>query len=311
MQRLTDILAIEYPIIMAPMFLVSNVEMIVEGLNNGITAAFPALNYRTEEELRAAIRDIKSKSDKPFGVNLIVNSSNFKLDMQMRACIEEKVDYFITSLGNPKSLIEKCKPLGIKVFCDVVDLKYAQKVEALGADGVIAVNNQAGGHCGPKSQQDLLAELTEAIDIPVISAGGITNKEDVDKALSQGAAGVSVGTVFIATKESPVSDDYKNAIVKYGAKDVVLTKRLSGTPSTVINTPYVQSLGTEQNFLEWMLAKFPKLKKIVKAIIAYRGMKMVEKAAFSANYKSVWVAGPSIENVKSVSSVKEVVSRLI
>ena len=142
-QTLDHILGIDYPIIMAPMFLISNTKMIMAALDNGITGAFPALNYRTDKELRAAIQEIKSHSDKPFGVNLIVNKSNPKYKNQLATLRELEVAFIITSLGNPKEVIEKAKQKNNKVFCDVVDLKYAQKVESLGADGVIAVNSEA------------------------------------------------------------------------------------------------------------------------------------------------------------------------
>jgi nitronate monooxygenase len=132
-------LGIDFPVIMAPMFLVSNEKMIVEALNAGITGAIPALNYRTSDELRKAIKWIKSQSSKPFGINLIVNKSNFKYKEQLRICCEEKVDFIITSLGSPEETIKKAHELGIKVFCDVTDLNFALKVEQLGADAVIAV----------------------------------------------------------------------------------------------------------------------------------------------------------------------------
>ena len=293
------------------MFLISNVEMMVSALESGITAAFPALNYRSETELRQAIQQIKSKSNLPFGVNLIVNQSNFKLDYQLKVCLEEKVAFVITSLGNPKIVIQKCKSLGIKVFCDVVDLEYALKVESLGADGIIAVNSQAGGHCGNLSAQELIPLLKKHCKILVISAGGVAKSGDLKNAIDIGADGVSVGTVFIATNESPVSIDYKNAIVQYGAKDIVLTSKLSGSHLTVINTPYVQSIGTKATFLERLLKKYKWMRKYIKLIIALRGMNSIEKAAFGATYKTVWCAGPSIEHVHEIKSVKEVVSEII
>ena len=182
-KSLTEILGVQHPIIMAPMFLVSNAEMIAEALNNGISAAFPALNYRTTNELRDAIRWIKKNSNGKFGVNLIVNQSNYKLPQQLQVCIEEKVQYIITSLGNPKQVIEQCKKHGILVFCDVVDVEYALKVQTLGADGVIAVNAQAGGHCGNLTAEELIPLLVSKCNIPVISAGGVSLKSDIDKAL--------------------------------------------------------------------------------------------------------------------------------
>jgi nitronate monooxygenase len=309
-KSLAEILGVQHPIIMAPMFLVSNAEMIAEALNNGISAAFPALNYRTTNELRDAIRWIKQNSNGKFGVNLIVNQSNYKLPHQLQVCIEEKVQYIITSLGNPKQVIEQCKKHGILVFCDVVDVEYALKVEALGADGVIAVNAQAGGHCGNLSAEELIPLLISKCSIPVISAGGVSLKSDIDKMLHLGAAGVSVGTIFIATHECKVSNAYKQAIVDYGAKDIVLTKKLSGSHLTVINTPYVQELGTEPNFLERMLKRYKWLKKYIKLLIWIKGTKSIEKAAFGTTYQTVWCAGPSIENVKAIRYIKEVISDL-
>jgi nitronate monooxygenase len=146
-KSLSEILGIQYPIIMAPMFLVSNAKMLIAAGNAGITGAVPALNYRTDEEFRAAITEIRSKTKGPIGINIIVNKSNPKAAQHLKTCVEMKVDYIITSLGSPEEVIRQCKPHGIKVFCDVVDLAYAKNVESLGADAVIAVNNQAGWSC--------------------------------------------------------------------------------------------------------------------------------------------------------------------
>ena len=219
--------------------------------------------------------------------------------------------FIITSLGNPKEVIEQCKPVGIKVFCDVVDLGYAKKVEQLGADAVIAVNNRAGGHAGNVSPEDLIILLTDNISIPVITAGGIALGKDLKQAMDWGASGASVGTIFIACDEADITPEYKQAMVDYGEKDIVMSSKLSGSPLTVINTPYVQQLGTEANWLERLLNKNKRLKKYVKMVIAYRGMKAVEKAAFGATYKTVWCAGPAIEHVKSIRPMKEILSDFI
>ena len=307
---LDKMLGIDYPVIVAPMFLISNTKMIKAALANGVTAAFPALNYRTDEELRAAIKEIKAFSGKPFGVNLIVNKSNLKYKGQLQTLVELKVDYIITSLGNPKEVIDQCKPLGIKVFCDVVDLEYAKKVEGLGADAVIAVNNRAGGHAGKLSPEDLVRLLKSNCNIPVISAGGIAFGKDLKQVMDWGAAGASVGTIFIACDEADISKEYKQAMVDYGEKDIVMTTKLSGSALTVINTPYVQQLGTEANWLERILNNNKTLKKYAKMLIAYRGMKQVEKAAFGATYKTVWCAGPAIEHVKSIRPMGEIVKQL-
>lgn len=311
MKQLTDILDIKYPIIMAPMFLVSNTTMVIAALENGITGAIPALNFRTTQELSTAIRDIKSRSSKPFGINLIANKSNPMLDAQLKVCLDERVDYLITSLGNPKKIIEEAHKVGTKVFCDVVDGHFAQKVSAFGADALIAVNDAAGGHAGNKSIDDLYTEIRKVTNLPIIAAGRISSKERLEESLSLGYCGASIGTIFIPTTECGVSKEYKEACISYQGKDIVMTTKLSGTPCTVINTPYVQKTGTQQSVLERFLNRNKKLKKYVKTFTFFRGMKNLQKAAFSTTYKTVWCAGPSIDDVTDIKPVSKVIQSLI
>jgi nitronate monooxygenase len=308
---LTRMLAIEYPIIMAPMFLVSNTNMVIEALKSGITAAIPALNFKTDAELRQAIESIQKVTQKPFGINLIVNKSNPGYQQQLKTLIELKVAFVITSLGNPKEVIEKCHKQGIKVFCDVVDLNYAKKVEALGADALIAVNNKAGGHPGKLDSDTLIDLLKTNCKLPVISAGGVASADEVANTLQRGADGLSVGTVFIASNECRVSDEYKQAVLTYGAADIVSTDKMSGSPLHVIKTPYVEAIGTKANVLERLLNRNKWLKKQVKKVIFKRGMRTMEKAAFSATYRNVWVAGPSIERIKTIRPVSTIVADLV
>jgi nitronate monooxygenase len=311
--KLTQLLNINYPIIQAPMFLVSNVAMVTEAMKGGIAGSIPALNYRTLDELRLALKDLKTNKVEggSFGFNLIVNKSNLKYKEQLRVICEEGCDFIITSLGSPEETIKQAHKVGIKVFCDVVDLKFAQKVEELGADAVIAVNNEAGGHRGGLTPEVLIKELVNHCKIPIISAGGVGCKADIDKMLSYGAEGVSVGSPFIASLEANVTEDYKQACVEYGAKDIVVTERISGTPCTVINTPYVQKIGTKQTWLESVLNKNKKLKKWVKMIRFSIGMRATEKAATQATYKTVWVAGPSIEHTKAILPTKSIIEHLV
>ncbi|NCA20341.1 MAG: hypothetical protein EBS86_04300 [Crocinitomicaceae bacterium] len=182
--------------------------------------------------------------------------------------------------------------------------------DCLGGDAVIAVCKEAGGHAGNISFKELIPELKKVCTIPVLSAGGIGTGKGIKQMLDLGADGVSMGSIFIATNEAPVSQEYKDACVQYTAKDIVMTTKLSGTPCTVINTPYVQKTGTQQNWLERILNKNKKLKKWMKALTFMKGMKSLQNAAFSSTYKTVWCAGPSIEHVTEIRSVKEVVEEL-
>lgn len=311
--KLTQLLNIKHPIIQAPMFLVSNTAMVIEGMKGGIAGCIPALNYRTLDELRVSLKELKTAKVEggSFGFNLIVNKSNIKYIGQLAVICQEGCDFIITSLGSPEETIKQAHKAGIKVFCDVVDLKFAKKVEDLGADAIIAVNNEAGGHRGNKTPKVLIKELVANCTIPVISAGGVGRKSDIDEMLSYGADGVSVGSPFIASIEANVTDEYKQACVDYGAKDIIMTERISGTPCTVINTPYVQKIGTKATWLESVLNKNKKLKKWVKMIRFSIGMKATEKAATKATYKTVWVAGPSIEYTKAILPTKAIIEHLV
>jgi nitronate monooxygenase len=313
--RLTDLLGLEHPLIMAPMFLVSNTAMVVEGMRGGVAGCIPALNYRTLEELRTACRELKAAKAAcgkgAYGFNLIVNKSNPKAAGQLKVLCEEGSDFLITSLGSPEATIKAAHAVGVKVFCDVTDLRFAQKVEALGADALIAVNNEAGGHRGDLSPRALIELLRAHCRIPVISAGGVGNKAEMDQMLAYGAEGVSVGSPFIASIEAPITAEYKQACVQYGADDIVMTERISGTPCTVINTPYVQKVGLRSPWIERMLNTNKRLKKWVKMFRFYIGMKATEAAAQQVTYKTVWVAGPSIEHTTAVEPVRAILRRLV
>lgn len=311
--KLTDLLQIKHPIIQAPMFLVSNVAMVKEAMKGGIAGCIPALNYRTLDELRDALRELKKAKVEggSYGFNLIVNKSNVKYHGQLEVICEEGCDFIITSLGSPEETLNQAHKVGIKVFCDVTDLRFAKKVEGLGADAIIAVNNEAGGHRGNISPEVLIKELSANCKIPIISAGGVGCKTDIDEMLSYGAAGVSVGSPFIASEEANVTDDYKQACVDYGADDIVMTERISGTPCTVINTPYVKKIGTKATWIENLLNKNKRLKKWVKMIRFAIGMNATKNAATKATYKTVWVAGPSIQHTNAILPVRDIIKKLV
>jgi len=310
MQTLDKILDIKYPVILAPMFLVTTPEMVKIAMDNGISGAIPAMNFRKDGELARTIKEIKQYSSKAFGINLITNKSNTRYRQQLKEILDSAPAYVISSLGNPKELIKEAHKIGIKVFCDVVDLNYAKKTEDLGADALIGVNSSAGGHCGIHTPGELIKILTQNCKIPVINAGGVTVYKELKEILSFGAAGASVGTVFIASHESPVSAEYKEALVKYGKNDIVLTKKLSGASTTVINTEYVKKIGTKPNLLERLIYKNTFLKKTAKSMITKMGMNKLEKAAFKATYKTFWCAGVSIDSITEIKPMSEIIKKI-
>lgn len=307
---LTDRLQIKYPLIVAPMFLVSNPQMLIAAHESGAIGCMPALNFKKIDEFASALQKLDS-SKIQYGINLIVSSSNPFWQKQLEVVLKTQCKFIITSLGNPAEVIEKCRTKNIAVFCDVTDSHFAEKVAAMKPDALIAVNSGAGGHLGKTPGSILVPMLKKLSNIPIINAGGVGNGEGFLASLAMGACGVSMGSPFLASKEAPISEDYKKACIDFGAEDIVTTTKISGSPCTVINTPYVQKIGTKQNLIERVLNKNKKLKKYVRMLTYHQGMKLIEKAAFQATYQSVWCAGPSIEFTKNIRSTQEIIEVLI
>lgn len=307
----TEMMGIDYPIIAAPMFLVSNADLVSQASESGGIGTFPALNYRPLDKYVEALKDIRQKTKKPIGVNIIVNKSNARQNDDLKIALDHGVDMFITSLGSPKTVIAEAHKNGAKVFCDVTNLEHAMKVQDLGADGVIAVGAGAGGHAGPISPLVLIPWLKTRLDIPIIAAGGISHGSMVAACLALGAAGVSVGTRFIASREAQVDQAYKDAVVKSTPEDIVMTTRVSGTPAAVINTPYVQKLGTDLPWTMKILKDHKLTKKYMVPLIHLMGMKSLEKAAINPTWKTVWSAGQSVGLVEEILSVQEIYKKMI
>ncbi len=313
----TEALSIRLPVIMAPMFLVSNKLMIEAAMRNGIMGVFPSLNFRKEAELRSIIQFLQgfrnSTENKKgnFGVNLIVQKSNVLFEKHLAICVEEKVPFYITSLGNPKKVIDAAHTYGAKVYCDVTTLTHAQKCHDLDCDGFIAVGQGAGGHAGDNPLHILVPALQKAFpDKPVIAAGGIATGEGILTTMSFGASGVSIGTRFIASEESSVSMEYKNAIVSSGMDDIVLSERISGTPCTIINTPYAKKIGYRQNYLERLLSRNPTTKKYFKMLTQIKGMGRLSKSIRPGSYNTLWCAGKSVELIRDIKSCEKIIDRL-
>ncbi|MCE3278895.1 MAG: 2-nitropropane dioxygenase-like enzyme [Bacteroidetes bacterium] len=314
--KLTASLNIDFPMIMAPMFLVSNEAMLKSGMHNGIAATFPSLNYRNDGELEKLLDVLNEEKSKltvkgTYGINLIVQKTNPLYEKHLKICVEKKVPFYITSLGNPKQVIELAHSYGAKVFCDVTNIEHAKKCNDLGCDGFIAVGQGAGGHAGPNTLQVLVPSLHHHFpDKIVIAAGGIATGEGILSALALGAAGVSIGTRFIASLEATVSNDYKNAIVSSKMQDIVLTEKISGTPCTIINTPFAKKIGYKQNWLERALSNNSQTKKFFKMWVQISGMRQLEKSVKPGNYQTLWCAGQSVELIDDIVSCSEIIKRL-
>ena len=310
----TKAFGIDYPIIGAPMFLVSNEDMVSEISNAGALGSFPALNYRPIENYKKALAEMKSRTDKPIGVNVIVNKSNIRQKDDLGMALDAGVDLFITSLGNPKEVIKEAHKVGSKVYCDVTNLEHAKKCQDLGADGVIAVGTGAGGHAGPISPLVLIPWLKRELNIPIVAAGGIADGRSMLAALALGAEAVHVGTRFIASTEAQVVQGYKDAIVNASPEDIVLTTKVSGTPAAVINTDYVKKIGTKLPWYLEALKNNPYTKKATTAYVHWKGSRDLEIASDATgkpSWKTVWSAGQSVGAVHDIIPCKDIVQKLV
>ncbi len=316
--ELTKLLNIRFPLIMAPMFLVSNEVMVKEAIEAGIMGSFPSLNFRSDEELDRVLKNLNRKLDeqkgKPgtYAVNLIVQKTNPMFEKHLKICVDNKVPVYITSLGNPRPTIDAAHSYGAKVFCDVTNLTHAKKSFDNGCDGFIAVGQGAGGHAGPFP----LILLVEALKMefpgkPILAAGGIANGTTAFSVIAGGASAAYIGTRFIASTEATVPDDYKNAIVESGMDDIVMTDRISGTPCSIINTAYAQKIGLHQNRVEKFLSNNPRTKKYFKMLVNVRGMKWLENAVKPGTHHNLWCAGQSVEMIHDIKPVKQIVEDIV
>jgi len=223
--------------------------------------------------------------------------------------LEEGVRFFITSLGNPRWVVDRVAAVGGVVYHDVTERKWALKALDGGVHGLICVNSRAGGHAGGKSAEELVAECGD-LGLPLVCAGGVGDAPDFVAALRLGYAGVQLGTRFIATTECSARDDYKQAIVGAGEDDIVLTERVSGVPLAVIRTPYVERIGTTIGPLARLLFKGRKTKHWMRSYYALRSLHRLKrdsiKGTGTADY---WQAGRSVAGIHAIEPAGTIVRR--
>ena len=300
---------VKYPIICAPMFLVSSVKMVVNASEAGGVGTFPALNYRPIERYRQTIKEIKSLTAKPFGINIIVQKSNKYQYKQIEHALEEKVPLIITSLGNPKEVIRLSHEVGTRVYCDVVGFEQAKKVADLGADGLIAVGFGAGGHAGDISPLALIPNLVRMVKLPIIAAGSIVDGAGMAAAFALGASAVYMGTRFIASKEAEIAEEYKKAITRAVSEDIVNTDRVDGFPGNFIRTKELEAVGLEKGLIEEILTKNKKIKRFISLSRAARSL--FGDMDSKVSYKTVYSAGHGVGLIDTVLSIQEIMEKTV
>ena len=232
---LSRALGLKYPIVAAPMFLLSNKEMLLACAEAGILGSMPSLNARTPEALRADLEWLRAKTDKPFAINMTIGLTDpDRLQIDAALCEEFEVPVWITSYGNPTEFVTRAKGVGSTVFHDVVNLKHALKAQSAGVDAVIGVAAGAGGHAGRISPYALFPYLSANLDVPVIAAGCISTGRQIAASLALGAELVYMGTRFIASTECGAPDAYKQKVIDCGPEDIVYTNKVSGVHGNFI-----------------------------------------------------------------------------
>lgn len=309
--RLTELLHIELPIICGPMFMVSDVDLVVAACETGILGVLPALNYRSPAELRDAIEAIQERTDRPFAVDLMVNRSNSMLDWQLETCVSEQVPIYITSLGNPKWVIQAAHGYNAKVLCEVTNLNHARRAAALGVDAIIAIGSGAGGHTGEVSSMVLLPRLTQHVSVPIVCAGGIADGRGLAAALALGGDGVRLTTRFIASNECKAAKAYKKAIVDANPKDLIITDRISGYPTSVIRTPFTERIRQHQSRIERWLINNRYTKRLAQTVWTARAYVLFGGSAREATSKAAWCAGQSVGLIDSEQPVARIVDHIV
>ena len=315
--RFTEQLGIAYPIICGAMYPCSNPGLVAAvSAAGGIGIIQPiSFEYVYKTELRAGIREIRSLTDRPFGMNVLVERNIRAYEVRMERwvdiALEEGCRFFVTALGNPRWVIEKVKSVGGLVYHDVTERRFAEKALESGASGLICVNSSAGGHAGRFSAAELFEQLS-GFGVPLICAGGIGEPSEFTAALKGGYAGVQMGTRFIASKECLAHSDYKQAIVNASAGDIVLTERVTGIPLSVIKTPYVEAVGTALGPISRALFRWDRTKGAIRAWYNLRGLRSIGKASLRSNStKDYYQAGKSVAGIESELSVAEIVRNFV
>lgn len=222
-------LGLTYPLVAAPMFLISNKEMLLACAEAGILGAMPSLNCRTHEQFAETLAWIGRKTDKPYAINVTIGLTEpERLQKDVAACLEARVPVMITSYGNPTPIVEAAHARGTTVFHDVINLRHAKKAESAGVDAIIAVSQGAGGHAGTINPYVLIPWLRRELSRPIIAAGCIGGGDQVAASLALGAELAYIGTRFIASTECGAADRYKELVVESTHDDVVYTDQVSG-----------------------------------------------------------------------------------
>jgi nitronate monooxygenase len=294
------------PAVAAPMFIVSNPDLVIAQCKAGIVGSFPALNARPAEQLDVWLEKITRElaawdaehpetPAAPFAVNQIVHGSNDRLQHDLEMCVKYKVPIVITSLGAKEMVNEAVHSYGGIVLHDIINNRFARKAIEKGADGLIAVAAGAGGHAGPLSPIALIQEIREWFDGPLLLSGSIATGDAILAAQAMGADLGYIGSAFIATQEANAEQAYKQAVVDHGAADIIYSNLFTGVHGNYLR-PSIEAAGLDPDNLP---------ESDPSAMNFGSGGNSDAKA-----WKDIWGCGQGIGAVKEILPAGELVARL-
>jgi nitronate monooxygenase len=293
------------PVIAAPMFIVSNPELVIAQCLGGIVGSFPALNARPQEtldrwltQIDTALAEARSADPSrivaPYAVNQIVHQSNVRLEHDMEVCVKHKAPIIITSLRAPNAVVPHVHAYGGLVFHDVISVRHAEKALEAGVDGLILVCAGAGGHAGMLSPFALVNEVRRFYDGPIILSGAIAHGRSVLAAQAMGADLAYMGTRFIATKEANATEAYKQAIVEGAADDIVYTPYFTGVAGNYLKAS-IRTAGLDPDNLP---------------VRDKSSMDFGSKAAEAKAWKDIWGAGQGVGQIDGVTDTATLIEQL-
>lgn len=303
---ITEMFGIERPIVQGGLMWIARAELAAAVGNAGGVGFMTALTFQQAEDLRAEIHKCRQMTDKPFGVNLTFLPSLRTIDYPayIKVCIEEGIEFIETAGRNPEPYMEQLKSAGIKVVHKCTSVRHAVKAEKIGCDAVSIDGFEAAGHPGEDDVTSLiLIPLTrDAVKIPIIASGGFADGRGLIGCLGLGADGMNMGTRFVATREAPVHDNVKQALISHGERDTRLVMR------TLRNTERVLHNQTVDKVLEIESRGNTKIEDIVPYVSGLVGKEMLEDGQMD---KGVLSAGQSMGLIRDIPTCRELLDRIM
>ena len=275
-------IGLRYPIVCAPMFIISNKEMLLACAQAGILGAMPSLNARTAEALRADLEWLRARTERPFAINMTIGLTDpERLQADVSLCEEFGVPVWITSYGDPTALVARAHAHNHTVFHDVINLRHAKKAERAGVDAIIGVSAGAGGHAGRITPYALIPYLRDALSVPVIAAGAISTGRQIAASFALGAELVYMGTRFIASAECDAVPEYKQMVVDASPEDIVYTDKISGVHANFLRPSLPE---------DWTPDRSPEGAK---------------------RWKDIWSAGHGVAEITDVLTIERIVEDIV